>query len=191
MARNLLEIDPASQTDCNIMGLSHGLNLNELSPKQKHRWLFSIPDVSAQPNSTKTLPPRKGARPGVSFKEQEFQHLSETIYYPLKAEWKTVNLVLYDIRCNKNPVFDWLRRIYTLSNNSSNSLTFNPCQLLGSEFKKDKALLELYDGCGNTLEQWTFENIYPSSIDWGDLDMDSSDIVVVDLTLRYDRAYMS
>ena len=187
MARNLLEISPTSQTDCNIMGLSHGLNLNDLSLKRKFRWLFSIPDVAV--NGVNTLPPRKGARPGISLKEQEFQHVSETIYFPLKADWKPVNLVLYDIKCNFNPVFNWLERIYTVGDTSN--ITFNPCQLKGSEFKKPKALLQLYDGCGNTLESWTFENVYPSSIDWGDLDMDSSEFVMVDLTLRYDRAYLN
>ena len=189
MARsNLLEQSTdASGNTCSVMGLSLGLNLNDLIIKRKFRWLFSIPNVSV--NGVETLPPKRGARPGIALKEQEFQHVSEIIYYPLKADWKPINLVLYDIKCNSNPVFDWLENIYTVGD--TNNITFNPCQLTNSQFKKDKALLELYDGCGNILESWTFENIYPSNIDWGDLDMDSSEFVMVNLTLRYDRAYLN
>ena len=42
---------------------------------------------------------------------------------------------------------------------------------------------------GDILEQWIYENVYPSEINWGELDMDSSDVVVVEMTLRFDRAY--
>lgn len=186
---------------CYKMGLSQGLDSPSLTLKRKFRYLFSIPSVAVDGvfNGVKTLPPRKSARPGAQLKEFDFQHISETIYYPLKVEWKTINLVLYDINCNANPVFDWLLQFYNYSatntastsngtglaqnvNNSPNSLSIN---LPG--FKRD-ATLELYDGCGNIIEQWIFENAYPSSIDWGELDMDSNDIVMVDLTLRYDRA---
>jgi hypothetical protein len=187
---------PLVRTSCTTnesqMGLSFGLEDNTLSPKRKFRWLLKIPGISGQNDGAiNALPPRKSARPSLSFKEIEVQHLSETVYYPIKPEWKTLNLVLYDIRCNENIIFEWVRMIY--NPDTSGQRIWNPSvngfpTILSSPFKKT-AILELYDGCGNILEQWIYENAWPQTIDWGDLDMDSQDIVTVDVTLRYDRAY--
>lgn len=55
-------------------------------------------------------------------------------------------------------------------------------------FKKE-GKLELYDGCGEVIERWIFENMYIESADFGDLDHSDSGVVYVDLTIRYDRAY--
>lgn len=167
------------------MGLQFGLDTSIL--KRKFRWLFSIPDVSA--DKADALPPRKSARPGITFKEFEFQHISETIWYPLKAEWKPINIVLYDLKCNKNPVFDWFSKLYQISHDNQRStepVNFN--KVVDVKFKRS-CILELYDGCGKVLETWIYENAYPQSIDWGELDMDSNEIVTVDLSLRYDRAF--
>ena len=41
------------------------------------------------------------------------------------------------------------------------------------------------------MEQWQLDNCYPSSIEWGELDMGENDIVTVDMQLRYDRAYIT
>lgn len=160
------------------MGISFGLQSEVI--KRQFRWMFRIPEVSA--DGTNSLPPRKGARPGINLKEFEFQHLSESIWYPMKPEWKTVNLTLYDIGCNENPVFKWLTDIYDPS-----SLESKFEMAASSEFLTN-AKLELYDGMGTPLETWNFSKCYPQSIDWGTLDMDSSDFVVCDLTLRYQRA---
>ncbi len=165
------------------MGLSYGLQLSQLNPKKKNRWMLRILDVSASANA---LPPKKAGRPGINLKETEFQHLSESIWYPLKADWKTVNITLFDIRCNKNPVFDWLAKIYDPSDDGEEEPVF--ARVIDSDILKDMDL-ELYDGCGNVMETWKFEKAYPQSIEWGELDMDSADIVLVDMVIRYQRAY--
>ena len=37
--------------------------------------------------------------------------------------------------------------------------------------------------------KWVLENIYIESADFGDLDYTSSDVCMIDLSLKYDRAY--
>lgn len=162
------------------MGFDFGLNTECL--KRKFRWLFKIPSVSAE--GVNTLPPDKGARPSLSFKEVEAQHLNEIIYYPGKPEWKPINLTLYDLKKNQNPVIDWLSEQYNTKSGRW-SIGYGG----GGEFKKN-AVLEMYDGCGEILEQWKFENVWPNNIEWGELDMSDSSYVTIDLTLRYDRAYI-
>jgi hypothetical protein len=150
--------------------------------KRKNRWLFKIPDVSAE--GSPCLPPFKGGRPGLTFKEMDAQHLNETIYFPSKPDWKPINLSLYDIKKNKNPVIEWIKKVYDVSSEGS---TWKPS---ASGFKINKCFLELYDGAGTAIEKWALENVWPNSIEFGDLDMSSSDVITIDLTLRYDRAYL-
>lgn len=169
--------------NCRSMGFDFGLMSDSTTFKKKHRWLFTIEGVSADEKSTSCLPPSKGARPNLNFREIEVQHLNETIYLPGKPEWKTITLTLYDINRNfsGNPVFNWLLKMY--DPDQGNFSSFN-------SFKKKEAYLELYGGCGELLEKWIFESVWPQDIQFGDLDMDSSDVLTCDLTLRYDRAYL-
>lgn len=163
------------------MGLDFGLESN-FCLKRKFRWLFRIPGVSA--DGINSLPPDKGARPSLSFKEIEVQHLNEVIYFPSKPDWKPINLTLYDLKKNSNPIVSWLNNLY---NPQSGRWTIGFGG--GPEFKKPEAYLEMYDGCGEIMETWIFENIWPNNIEWGELDMADSNYVTIDLTLRYDRAY--
>lgn len=163
------------------MGFDFGLGSRDTCFMRKFRWLFKIPDISA--SGTNSLPPDKGARPSLSFKEIEVQHLNETVYFAGKPEWKPVNLTLYDLKRNMNPIFTWLKEQY------------NPCEgqwkaPASNTWKKAFARLELYDGCGNIQETWIFENVWPQVLEWGELDMSNNEYISVDLTLRYDRAYV-
>lgn len=152
--------------------------------KRKFRWRMIIPDISA--SGVNSLPPLKSARPSLSFKDITVEHLNETITFPGKPEWKEVNLTLYDIcKGTENVVMTWIRRQYDLLNCSK----WQPC-LESPIFKVAEVYLELYDGCGNVLEKWVFEGIYCKNIEFGDLEMSSSDVILCDLTLKYDRAYI-
>jgi len=171
------------------MGLGRGLENPSSIPKQKHRWLFFLTDVSA--DGIDVLPPVKAARPSISFKENEVQHLNEIIYYPGKPEWKTITLQLYDI-CSDNsepgehPVMTWLKLLFDPQSGSYNFIIGDGS---GSNFKLD-ASIELYDGCGNCLEKWMLDNCWPQACDFQDLDMGVSEVVLAEMTIRYDRAYI-
>ena len=160
------------------MGWGDSFGLSDGCLKRKNRWLFKIPDISA--DGIDSLPPSKTARPELSFKELSLEHITETIYYPGKPEWKPITLTLYDLKKNQNPIIKWVSSIYDINNAFAYKFS--------SELKKT-ATLELYDGTGEVIESWTFENIWPTTIAFGDLDMQSSEVAVLDLTLRYDRAY--
>ena len=167
------------------MGFDFGLESDTVCFKRKNRWLFSIEkvmgDQSSPQDKVNALPPYKGARPSISFKELEAQHINETIYFPGKPEWKPVTISLYDIKKPLHPVFEWLKGIYDPLGE-----TYVPsCD----GFKKE-ARLELFDGCGEIIETWIFENAWPQNIEFGELDMSGSELVTCDLTIRYDRAYI-
>lgn len=149
--------------------------------KRKFRWLLIIPEVSAE--GLQTLPPQKAARPILAFKEMQVEHLSETLYFPSKPDYKPIQITLYDIKKDtEHPVMRWVRRCYDAQEGQWRL----PAE---AEFIK-QAKLEMYDGCGTTIETWVYENAWPQQIDFGDLDMGSSDVVTCDITLRYARAYI-
>jgi hypothetical protein len=166
------------------MGISN--NMPSINFKRKNRWMFSIPGIAGTGGTIAipALPPKQSARPSLSFKEVEFQHLNESIWYPMKPDWKPINLILFDLACNQNGIFNWIQQYYDPTQDGLNTLA------LPAALKQPMAQLELYDGCANTLECWTYENVYPQNIEFGELDMESSDIVMVNITLRYDRAYV-
>lgn len=165
------------------MSLDFGLEADACF-KRPFRWLFFVKDVSA--SGVDALPPQKAARPVLAFKETQVEHLTETLYYPAKPDYKPIQITLYDLNASRggHPVMRWIKTCFDAQEESRWQL---PAQ---EGFIRD-ARLEMYDGCGNTLESWVYENAWPQQIDFGDLDMGNSGIVTCDITLRYARAYIN
>lgn len=57
-----------------------------------------------------------------------------------------------------------------------------------NEYKRDM-IVTLHGPDGTYLRSWKYEGVWPNSISYGELSMESSDKVQVTLTLSYDRAY--
>jgi hypothetical protein len=154
--------------------------------KRKNRWRFYIERlVDIENIQTPILPPLKASRPSISFKEQSIEHVIETISRPTKPEWSSLDITLYDLHCNRNPVFDWLRKLYD-PQRGSYGFSVGIGEL---SFIIPQADLQLLNGCGDVLESWRYENLWPQKIDWGDLDMENNDVITVDISFKYDRAY--
>lgn len=168
------------------MGMGKLGNAN-ICMMRKFRWLFYITGVSDDGSSA--LPPDKGARPSLSFKEIEAQHLNETVYFPGKPDWKPITITLFDLKMNTNPVFMWLREVYDVCGEEEGGDRAIWKAPAPGVFKRD-GTLKMLDGCGNIMEEWVFKNIWPNNIEWGDLDMSNNEYVTVELTLRYDRAWV-
>lgn len=160
--------------------------------KKKNRWKFQIKDISG--DGVNSLPPFRGGRPSMSFKEMIAEHLNETIYFPSKPDWKPITLTLYDIvKTGENPIFTWLRRAYDPKECSlwKPSLQATSTGPIAGSLKCAEAYLVLYDGCGEIIEKWVFEHIWPQAVEFAEGDMSQSEVVTCDVTLRYDRAYIA
>jgi len=166
------------------MGRNMGMGVlggGDVCFKRKFRWMFRVDGVIGE--GANMLPPDKGARPSLNFKEIDAQHLNEVIYFAGKPEWKPIQVTLFDLKRNKNPIFEWLKNQYDTCDDRAE------WKRPGANWKRT-ANIELYDGCGNIVEKWVIRNAWPNNIEWGDLDMGESAYVVVELTLRYDRAWI-
>jgi hypothetical protein len=161
------------------MALDFGLEKEDVCYKRKFRWLFKVEDLSAQ--GVNALPPSDAARPKISFNTTEIQGLNEIITRPIKPVFDPIKVTLYDIKKRIHPVFDYLKKIYDASTGDWKR---------SNDYHSRKASRELYDGCGEIIETWIYENVWIEEADFGDLAMDDSGVVVVDINLRFDRAYI-
>lgn len=165
------------------MGLQFGLEKTDLCTKKSFRWVFEIPGVCADSSpGANALPPEKSARPNLSFKEMDVNHLIEDVFYPAKPDWKPITVVLYDLKRKTHPVFDWLLEIYDPQKGEFYEPNAN--NLI------KECSLKMLDGCGEVIETWTYEDCWPQAVNFNNLEMGNSFIVMVELTLRYARAYI-
>lgn len=163
-----------------------GLN-NPRTCKRKFRWLVIIPEICS--DGINGLPPIKSARPSISFKEMEARHLNENYYYPvIKPEWKVLPLTLYDLKKDKHPIFEWMRKVYDPETGLAQPSVY--AIGVGQTLILPYVNIELYDGCGNLVERWILEDVWPTNIDFMDLDMNSVEVCLCDVQLRYARAYI-
>lgn len=151
---------------------------------RKFRWMIEIQGVAGN-SSTAILPPSKAARPKISFREIEIQHLTETVYYPGKPDWKPLNVTLYGLNISgDNPVYTWFTDLYDPRDNSAYTYPVD------GKFILSQITLQMYSPCGDIVEEWTYEDCWLQDADFEDLDMSESGLVNVNLTIRYARAYI-
>ena len=181
--------------------------------KRQNRFIMYIPGIThtltGQRAISKALVEEKSARPNISFKEVEVPHLIETIYFAGRPDWKPLKVTLYDVS-NGNPAWDWIRSLYGVyhiedfntggrsPSNSNISVQYkgslNATSLAGGSLDESqtfKRTIQIFmlDGCGNAIESWTYMHAFPTDIEFGETDMSANDVMKVNLTLRYDRAY--
>jgi hypothetical protein len=164
------------------MGLGK-LGLPTTRFKRKFRWTFAL-DVCGG----KKVPEwfvKSGARPNLEIEEQEINFLNAKTWIPGKGTWQTINIVYYDvIAAGEDAVsalLSWLASVYDFT---------NPEQLNMGATTQDYSgtgTLTLYDGCGSPMEIWTLKDAWPTGVDFGELDMSSSEECTISLTLRYTK----
>lgn len=170
------------------MGIG-ALGSDNITFKRKFRWTFQV-ERSCNGQS-QNIPPyfvKVASRPNISFEETEINYLNEKTWIPGKATWETITVTYIDVGVangtlgsdGPSALYSWLASVYDFT---------STCRWQGSRVSDyaAKAILRLYDGCGQVMEEWTLENVWPQSINFGDLDMSSSDTVDIELTLRYSK----
>jgi len=93
--------------------------------KRKFRWLFKIKDVIA--DGMLSLPPVKAARPKLSFKEIEVQHLHEVAFFPGKPDWGSFTVQCLESRCKTDSLTEPVETINFQTGATENTpATFSP-----------------------------------------------------------------
>lgn len=148
--------------------------------KRKFRWTFELFGFCA--NEKNVVPEHfvnVASRPNLSIEETEINHLNAKTWIPGKASWETITVTYLDVAHQEmQSLWNWLATVYDFT---------DPIRLRQGERRDWNAtgILSMYDGCGVLLETWEMKRVFPTAINFGDLDYSSSDIATIELTLRY------
>lgn len=180
----------APQTNLSDMGLDV-LGGDNIVFKRKYRWTLQLKTNC----NNGVIPPyfvKVASRPNLSIDETEINFLNSKMWIPGKASWETITVTLYDLAGSaatqgNTALYSWLATNY---NFTGQSVPYSQASKRGQAGGGGQgyactAFLDLYDGCGTNMESWQLDNVWPQSVNFGELDYSSSDEVNIELTLRY------
>ena len=169
------------------IGQNMGIGLlggTELVFKRKFRWTFGITEICGGGKHVPDSFVKVASRPNLTVEETQIDYLNGRTWIPGKGAWETIEVTYYDVATKDNQgLFDWIATVYNIT---------DPICLSQASKRKDYAgrgRLTLWDGCGYSLERWVLNDMWPTAINFGDLDYSSSDVCDIVLTLRYSSAY--
>ena len=169
-----------------------GFNINQATDgidhkaefRRKHRWRFTIlEDSTVSPREFLYL--QKAARPNFKITPAEVHHDQEIAYFAGKQEWDTINLEFYDAvegagvsESISSLVYRWVE----VATDIEGAGVSDP------GVYKQTLQLEMTDGFGLADETWILHGAWVMESNWNDLDYGSSDIQLVSVMIRFDRA---
>lgn len=156
------------------------LGFNNMIFKRKFRFTFEIQGAC---NNSINIPQdfvKVAARPTFNVEETELNFLNGKIWVPGKASWETISVTYIDVAyATAAPLYNWLASIYDFTDPVKLHMATKPSDFAGT------GILKMYDGCGTVLETWTLQYMFPTAVNFGELDYSSSEICEIQLTLRY------
>jgi hypothetical protein len=163
------------------MGLGAIGSRPALSFKRKFRWTFAVNNVCNGKNVSPEFV-KLAARPNISIEETEINYLHGKTWIPGKGTWETITVTYYDVATRDNAtLWTWLAAVYQFN---------NPTTLFMGSARQDYSgtgVLTMYDGCGTVIETWTLGHLWPTAINFGELDYSNSEECTIELTLRYSQ----
>lgn len=166
--------------------------------KRKFRFLatFTPPSAAglggaAGPTESFSNFVKVASRPQLDIDETEIHFLNAIQYIPGKGRWQPLTVTYYDVASYKlGPLYNWILSVYDFNkaigeSNSSGSGNLPQSEKAGWA---GSGTIEMLDGCGTVLERWTFEDVWPQSVNFGDLGYSESDECTIDVTYRFSKA---
>jgi len=160
------------------MGIGQ-LGFKNLIFKRKFRYTFELFDICGG-DSVPRHYVKLAARPNLAIEETEVNFLNAKTWIPGKAAWETITVTYIDVAsAEAAPLFRWLASVYDFT---------DPINLRMGSQRADyaaTAIIKMWDGCGSLLETWELKDVWPTSVNFGDLDYANSEEATIELTLRY------
>lgn len=172
---------------CGYGGLNGNAPANTYETRRKHRWYFeTIGKKGGELPSNMLLVLKTASRPNFVADEPEMHHNQEVVYFAGKHKWDPCKMSWYDVEQNPNvskEVWDWLTGVIDLKKEAGNLPVYEP-----KDYKKD-AKLVMINGIGVAKERWFMCGCWPKDVNWQELDYSSSEIMLIEVSMRFDRAY--
>lgn len=158
-----------------------------LHPKQQNRWRVIFANMGG---GTDSIPVSAQAttiqRPKLEWQEVELHRYNGTAFIAGKHKWQTITLTIEDdVTSSAATVLQaQLQKQQWLIGAEGQWLR---AQGEGSLYKFT-TYLEQLDGNDQVIERWTIEGSWIQNIDYGDLNYNTGEAVVITLTIRFDNA---
>jgi len=158
----------------------------KVEPKRSFRWYFTL---AGGTDNLETYAIKTVKKPSFAVSEVPHQYVAHTFYYPGRITWNTVDVTFIDpIVPDQSSILTnmLVEAGYTPPRDEIESRT---------SFSKEKFVLAVgtplitqIDAEGNKIEDWTLNNAFFTSVDFGQLDYGAEELVVNSVTIRYDYA---
>ena len=145
-------------------------------PKRQHQFILSVPDIPAYLVKTSD-------KPKIANGEVALDMINIKRYVKGKSEWNNITMTLYDaiVPSGAQAVMEWIRLHHESSTGRDGYSSF---------YKKQLKLSQL-SPLGETVEEWILNGTYIVDANFGSLDWSTEDVVNIEMTLRYDWAFLS
>jgi hypothetical protein len=169
------------------MGLGP-LGGEEIVFKRNYRWTFQIETPCGTDIPEYLI--KSVARPSLNIEATKLDFLHGIRYIPGKGEWQDINVTFLDVGNlgnNINGLYSWLATLYNFTDPVGLHQSSKRGRGKNSGGYAGNAILRMYDGCGVTMEEWRIFDAWPTSINFGELAYDNSDVSTIELTLKYSQ----
>jgi len=160
-----------------------GVGPNSLAEvRRTHRWLF---ESTTHLSSDVLLVLKEASRPSVEFEQPEMHHNQERVYFAGKHEWEPISLQWYDVEQDPDvsaAMWDWMEICLSFSGETAMQMR------APNQYKATTSMLQMRNGLGNATETWEIYNGWPQQLNWGELDYAETDLQLIEVEFRFDRA---
>ena len=162
-----------------------------LEPKRSFRWMLYI---SGMPQFIV----KSAKKPSFSVAETPHEFLNYKFYYPGRVEWNTIDVTIVD-PVQPDSTASLMKILhhagyeppseFTAMQNSPRTISKEAfVETLGRQISLVQFGANTGSQTQNVIEHWVLNNPFLTSVDFGNLDYSSDDLVNISMTIRYDWA---
>lgn len=145
-------------------------------PKKAHQFIMYVSGIPSYLI-------KASGKPQISNGEIALDHINVKRYVKGKSVWNTITVSLYDaiVPSGAQAVMEWVRLHHESATGRDGYSSF---------YKKDVTIHQL-SPLGEVIEEWILHGTYITDSNFGSLDWSSEEVVNIEMTLRYDWAFLN
>jgi len=153
-------------------------NLATIEPLRKRNFLLQIGEE--QPFTIKNV-----SKPKFDVDQNEYQLINLSLKYPTVVKWQDVTFKMVDTVGQKEAT-----KFYNKVFGEGSYLDFDADHLPYNKFRNKDFVILQFDANKTEVEKWTLVNPFIKSVDFGDNDYSTDDLIEISVTVAYDYAVL-
>ena len=130
-------------------------------------------------------------QPSITFTESTHDFMMHKYYWPAKATWNEVDIVLVDPvepDSTTNLLSVLAESGFTIPSNAADTVAFQSVSKAGATSALGNILCEQLDATGATNHSWKLVHAWAKEVSFSNLDYTNEDLMEITLKVRYDWA---